>query len=239
MDVGYINLHRDEMKLLENNTLYHELIGCLLYISINTRPDIAAVVSILSRHVSRPTESDWVELKRLIKYLIGTKDLKLKLESKKTEVLVGYADADWAQNRDDRKSNSGYIFKYRGACISWSCRKQNCVSLSSTEAEYIALAEACQEALWLRKLILDFELSEVQRITIFEDNQSCVKLVDNEKFSRRTKHIDTKYHFVRDLKQKDIVNIQYCPTDNMVADLLTKPLHFIKLNKFRSELLLK
>lgn len=234
IDVGYINMDRKNCTIMENNDKYQELIGCLIYLSVNSRPDISAAVSILSQHVSQPTEQDWTELKRLIKYIKGTRDMKLKLGSNRSENLIGYVDADWAQNRVDRKSNSGYVFKYNGGCVSWCCRKQQCVSLSSTEAEYIALAEAVQEAVWLRKLMEDFDIKLQEPTIIFEDNQSCIKLVDSEKFSKRTKHVDTKYHFVRDLKNKNIIKLSYCPTDEMQADLLTKPLTHVKFSKLRS-----
>lgn len=150
--------------------------------------------------------------------------------------LYGFADADWAQCKTDRKSNSGFVFKYNGSCISWCCRKQDCVSLSSTEAEYISLCEAAQEAMWLRRLLTDFGIKLSEPSIIFEDNQSCLKLVKNEKFSRRSKHIETKYHFIKDLRDKEVIRLMYCPTELMEADMLTKPLNAIKIKQFRKQL---
>jgi hypothetical protein len=144
----------------------------------------------------------------------------LKCEKK----LEGYSDANWAESREDRKSNSGYLFKLRGGVISWACRKQNCVALSSTEAEYIALCEAAQELSWIRKIFKDFNINLSCGATIHVDNQSCMKLTDNQKFSNRTKHIDTKYHFVRDLVERQEVNLEYISSEENVSDLLTKPL---------------
>ena len=117
----------------------------LLYVSVNSRPDITASVSILSQRMSSPTKVDMNEVKRVIRYLKGTIDLKLKVSDVQNElVLEAFSDANWGEDRTDRKSNSGYLCLL-GGTVSLCCRKQSCVSLSSTEAEYIALAETCQE----------------------------------------------------------------------------------------------
>lgn len=141
LDPGY---HKHESSdRLSDNKEYQKLIGQLLYVSVNTRPDISAAVSILSRKTSCPTKDDWVELKRVARYLMTTKNLWLRLSNtKKDEGLLGFCDADWAECRDDRKSNSGYLMKYNGGTISWACRKQTCVSLSTAEAEFVALSES-------------------------------------------------------------------------------------------------
>lgn len=171
-------------------------------------------------------------MKGVARYLKGTKNYELTLGGKISEDdLIGYADADWAENQQDRKSNSGYLFKVYDALISWGCRKQTSVALSSTEAEYIALAEASQEAVCIRRLLAAFEGKMKGTSTIFEDNQSCLKLVYNKKISNRTKHVDTKYHYVKDLKEKSILDYKYCPTDQMLADMLTKPLGAVKLRE--------
>lgn len=216
----------DDETLLQNNTDYQKLIGCLLYIAVNTRPDIAASVSILAQRVSTPKHEDWNELKRVVKYLKGTSTLKLVLGINKPDEnpVVGFADANWAEDKVDRKSNSGYIFIVYGAAVSWACRKQTCVALSSTEAEFIALSEACKEAFWLRQLLIGMNCKIDQPIKMNEDNQSCIKLIKEEKLSNRTKHIDTRYNFVKDYVDKGIVSCSYCPTEIMVADILTKPL---------------
>lgn len=211
---------------LKNNTDYQRLIGCLLYVCVNTRPDIAASVSILAQKVSAPRNQDWNELKRVVRYLKGTLNLKLVLGNNKhtNDPIFGYADANWAEDRSDRKSNSGYIFIVYGAAVSWACRKQSCVALSTTEAEFIALSEACQEVYWLRRLLNGMNCSIDQPTPMFEDNQSCLKLIREEKLSNRTKHIDTRYNFVRDYVDKGIVSCEYCPTEQMMADIFTKPL---------------
>lgn len=231
MEVGY---GKGESSLLINNNKYQQLIGSLLYLSINTRPDISASVSILAQKVSGPNEEDWNQLKRVVKYLKSTVNLRLKLSNimSNSKQLIGYADANWAEDKESRKSNSGFVFFFNGGTISWACRKQSCVALSSTEAEFISLSEACQEAQWLRKLLQDLNHNIDIPTTINEDNQSCLKIIKEEKFSNRTKHIDTKFHFVKDYVDRKIVNCVYCPTDTMIADLLTKPLSFAKHSFF-------
>lgn len=132
----------------------------------------------------------------------------------------------------DRKSNSGFLFKYCGGTISWACRKQSCVSLSTAEAEFVALSEASQEAIWLQRLLRDLG-ENVPTVQLNEDNQSCLKMLQSEKFSNRTKHIDTRYNFAKDLYQTGVIKYVYCPSEVMVADLLTKPVARIRVEQLR------
>ncbi|XP_033231491.1 secreted RxLR effector protein 161-like [Belonocnema kinseyi] len=205
-------------------------IGALLYVAVNTRPDIAVSVTILSQHNKDPTLIDWTEAKRITCYLKGTIDVKLKLRGQDAvKRLIGFAEANWAADKSDRKSNSDYLFQLYGASISWACRKQTCVALSSTEVEYVALVEACQEGVWVRRLLEDMKQKQQGPTVVYEDNQSCLQLICNKKFSHRTKHIDTKYHYIKDLKDQGIMEYKYCPKNQMPADLLTKPLNGNKL----------
>jgi len=164
--------------------------------------------------------------------LNSTKDKKLKLGSSSesdNKRLIGFADADWAGDTSDRKSNTGFVFKYLELPIMWSSRKQTLVTLSSTEAQYVALSEAIKEGVWIKRLLNDFEQYITDPIVMYEDNQSCIKLIQDERSCQRTKHIDTKYHFVRELNRAKHIDIQYCPTTQMPADMLTKPLEAVKL----------
>lgn len=237
LDTGYYR-SREGSKVMSDNKQYQCLIGALLYVTVNTRPDVSASVAILSRRVSAPTEADWVELKRVVRYLVTTSDYALKLTSNREEALklVGYSDADWSGDTEDRKSNTGYLFQLGQATIGWVSRKQTCVSLSTMEAEYIALSEACREVLWLRKLLEDFEEKPKGPTTLLEDNISCIDFVAIDRSSRRSKHIDTRLHFAKDLSEKGIVAVEYCPSGSMIADILTKPLGCLKQKQF-SEML--
>jgi transposase InsO family protein len=229
---GYFR-HHDE-NYLESNNEYRKLIGKLLYISTNTRPDIAASVGILSQKISKPTKTDLIEVKRVIRYLNGTKNLSLKLsDKKKVGKMQVYSDASWAEDSIDRKSLSGFICEINGGTVTWCSRKQEVVSLSSMEAEYIALSESCKEVKWVKMLIGSFfEFVIPDKITLQTDSQSSMKLITNQKFSNRSKHIDTKYHYVKHLVESGEVELKYCSTDENIADMMTKPLGAIKLKKF-------
>jgi hypothetical protein len=230
LDTGYEKI--EDSKKLGDNKLYQKLIGQLLYVAVNSRPDISASVSILSQKISCPTKTDLNELKRVVRYLKGTSNMKLCISGKE-DGLHGFSDANWAESRNDRKSNSGYLFKYNGGTVSWACRKQQSVALSTCEAEFYALAETCKEFLWLKNLLKDFGYEQLEPYVIEVDNQSCIKIVEGQKFSNRTKHIDTRFHFVKELQDKNVVKLKYCPTENNVADLLTKPLGSVKLSNLR------
>lgn len=236
LDPGYLQQKEEEKEhRLPNNAQYLSLIGGLLYVAVQTRPDIAVSVSILAQKSSCPTQLDWHEAKRILRYLKTTFDHKLYLGS--TEAgLEMFADADWAGNHRDRKSNSGYLIRLGGGVISWASRKQTCVALSSTEAELVALTEACQELSWLKKLMVDLGEDVTSPIPTYEDNQSCIRLVENGKIEKRSKHIATKYFYVRDLQEQQQIILKYCPTEFMLADILTKPLQHLRLKTLREKI---
>ncbi|XP_058444545.1 uncharacterized protein LOC131426110 [Malaya genurostris] len=179
LDPGYYKNRIGSNKLPDNKD-YHSLIGALLYVGVNTRPDVISSVSILSRNVSNHSELDWLELKRVVRYLLKTIKYKLVLRAdrKSSLVLHGFSDADWSGDVSDIKSNTGYIFKLGEAAISWASRKQACVSLSSMEAEYTALSEACKELIWIRRLLNDLKCTQVGATVMFEDNMSCINFVE-------------------------------------------------------------
>ena len=158
-----------------------------------------------------------------------TKNYSLSLITNQDSKLCGYVDSDWAGDTNDRKSTSGYIFTYDGSTISWGCKKQTCVSLSSSEAEYVALSEAVQEAQWLKYLVNNFN-EYIRGVIINEDNQGCLKMLESNKGGNRTKHIDVKYHYVRDIMEKREMKFEYCSTELMLADILTKPLNSVRLS---------
>ncbi|XP_068674749.1 uncharacterized protein [Montipora foliosa] len=201
-----------------------------------TRPDICWVVTKLSQFLVAPMKGHWIALKPVLRYLKGTLDFELcyrKCDDGLT--LIGYSDADWASSTDDRRSISGYCFSLNraGPHISWKSRKQPTVALSSCEAEYIALAAAVQEGMYLTQMVKD--IGEVSGpVLIFEDNQGTIALSKNPVNQRRSKHIDVRYHFVRSAQNAGKIIIKYCPTAEMVADVMTKPVTKFKLQKFRN-----
>lgn len=230
MDPGYVGIN-DSSQPFSDTFLYRSLIGALLYVAVNARPDIASSVSILGRKVSAPSEMDWKAAKRIVKYLKGTMELRLRFEPGQDWALIGYSDADWAGDQASRRSTTGFIFFFGVGPIAWASRRQTCVSLSSMEAEYIALSETCQELLWLRRLMADLGEDVSKATTIFEDNQSCLSFIKAERTSKRSKHIDTRRHFVKDMTERGEVILVYCPTERMVADALTKPLGATKFRQ--------
>ncbi|KAJ1530149.1 hypothetical protein ONE63_005080 [Megalurothrips usitatus] len=214
------------------NYPYQELIGGLMYLSILTRPDITYAVSYLSQFHHGYSEAHWTAAKRVLRYLKGTKNFSLIFRKGQPEP-VGFADADWGGDHVDRKSFTGFVFTVSHAAVSWEARKQRAVALSSTEAEYIALCEASKEALYLRGLICELELHQQENfsITIHNDSQSAQSLCHNPVFHKRSKHIDIRFHFVRECVDSNLVTLKYLPTSAMPADALTKALGTFKLHR--------
>ena len=136
-------------------------------------------------------------------------------------LLVGYSDADWAGDFGTCHSTSGFVFQIQSNTVSWCNKRQPTVSKSSTESEYIALSGACQEAVWLR-LLADIGLEQKGPSTIYEDNEGAIELTKNPRFHNRTKHIDVSFHYTREQVNLKTVSVKYCPTDLMLADIMTK-----------------
>lgn len=212
---------------------YQSAVGSLLYLSTRTRPDITYAVSNVARFCGAPSKQHWTAVKRILRYLKGTQGLGLLYTKDGPQECIGYSDSDWAGDIGDRKSTSGYMFQMSGAAVTWRSKKQTCVALSTAEAEYIALASATQEAMWLRQLTTDLRMGPDRSMLIFEDNQSAICMASNPQFHGRAKHIDIKYHFVREQVKSGIVELKYCPSDEMIADMLTKGLSWNKFVKLR------
>ena len=206
--------------------MYQSAVGSLLYLSTRTRPDIAFAVGMCARFSAAPTTQHWTAVKRILRYLKGTLNLGLVYKSDDNE-LVAYSDADWAGDLNDRKSTSGYVFILGGAAISWKSRKQSCVALSTAEAEYMALASTAQEAMWMKRLIHEFESMKegnMSPVKIYEDNQSAICIAKSQQQHGRSKHIDIKFHFTRGQVELKNIQLVYCKSRDMIADVFTKPL---------------
>lgn len=229
-----LKLPRGHQK--DDNLDYRGLVGCLMYIAVCSRPDIAHAVSYLSQFNESFSEIHWKAAKRVLRYLKGTINNCLVFQKGGLDVTA-YADADWANDDGDRRSYTGYVFTIGKSIVSWESRKQKTVALSSTEAEYISLTEACKEGLFIRKFLKDI-IKESIVITIHNDNQSALKLCKNSLYHSRTKHIDVRHHFIRKYVSDKIVILKYLCTNDMLADILTKPLCKIKHNLFVNRLLL-
>ncbi len=214
--------------------LYQSMVGSLLYAAIATRPDIAQAVGVVSKFNANPSHAHLTAVKRILRYLKGTQDFFLEYrKTDKSFSLIGYSDADWAGDQDDRHSTSGNLFLMAGGPVSWLSKKQAIVALSTCEAEYVALSTATQETIWLRRLLDSLKTSPSGAITVMEDNQGAIAIAKNPVAHARTKHIDIRYHFIRETIQEGLIELHYCPTEKMLADILTKPLskgrfHFIR-----------
>lgn len=221
LEVG-MKLANEEVK--ENNPSelpYRELVGALMYAAVATRPDIFYAVSFLAQFNNSYNVRHWKMAKRVIRYLIGTKDIGLEYR-KTDDSITGYVDADWGGCPLDRKSYTGYAFMLSGAAISWKSQKQKTVALSSTEAEYMGITEAVKEAVYWSNFMNELGLEELLHIIIYNDNQGAKLLSDNPVFHSRTKHIDIRHHFVRDTLKDGKIKLEYLNTDQMKADILTK-----------------
>ena len=222
-------------QIYENRTprRYREIVGSLIYAMTCTRLDICWVVTKLSQHLDNPVDSDWIMVKHVLRYLKGTLDYKLCYTKSESDLsLVGYSDSDWGGSLEDRRSTTGYVFmlKSDGPPISWKCKKHPTVALFSCEAEYMALAASIQEAMFLYMLLRSF--LKQQSVTVFVDNQGTIALASKYITENRSKHIDIRYHFIREKILSGFVDLTYVPSEDNVADLMTKPCSKAKLQRF-------
>ena len=229
-----LKLHSENNSSPVDKSLYQSAVGSLLYLSNWTRPDITYAVNTVAKFSSSPTEVHWTAVKRIMRYLKGTSGYGVNYVKCTKDSLAGYCDADWAGDVNDRKSTSGYVFTLAGAPVSWRSKKQSCVALSTAEAEYIALASAAQEAVWLRELLKQLDGPMAEATIVYDDSQSAIAMTKNPQFHGRAKHIGIKYHYIRGEVEKGTVKLLYCPTENMMADVLTKGLSKEKHHKFRN-----
>jgi hypothetical protein len=221
MEVGAVLTKADESSK-PITAPYQEACGHVLWPAVISRPDVQFAVGILAQFTQNPTEAHWQALKRVVRYLYTTRDLWLILGGEKTGAY-GFADADWA-SQPHRHSISGYAFVLGTGTISWSSKKQGLIALSTAEAEYVAAAHATKEVLWLRSFLQELD-SLVAGPTILKcDNQSAIALCKDNKFHARTKHMDIRYHFVREAVEAGTITMEYVVSEENVADLLTKPL---------------
>jgi hypothetical protein len=209
---------------------YREAVGVLNWASLATRPDIAFAVSTVARFSANPRMVHWNAVKRIFHYLAGTHDLWLTYGEARC-TLVGYADANGSMTKD-RCAITGYVFLIDGRAVSWSLKKQEIVSLSTTESEYVAAMHGMKEALWLRNLLAEVFEPLSDTTTLFLDNQSAIALTRDHQFHTCTKHIDVRYHFIRWVVENGALRLVYCPMADMVTDALTKALPSPKVKHF-------
>jgi len=213
-----------------NQALYQQAIGCLIWLAKGSRPDIAYAVGQLSQHCNEPTIRHWNAVLRVLRYLKGTENYKAKYGDvdPSSYKLQGYSDADYAGDIVDRHSITGHMFLLNRGPVTWASVKQRCIATSTTESEYIALSEASKQGQWIRALLRELQrtqyLDDTLATPLFSDNQGCIALARDPVAHSRTKHIDVRYHYIRELVSYGKATIEYIRTADMLADVLTKPL---------------
>ena len=187
---------------------YASAVGSLMYAMMCTRPYICFSVGLVSQYQSNPRREHWKAVKRILRYLKGILDYCLVYQGSELR-LVRYSDADWGGDLDQRKSTYGYVFLLNKGAISWCSKKQTCIALSTMEAEFIACSAAVQEVVWLRRFFgnLGIRGDCVEPITVHCDNQAAISFTNDPKYHGRTKHIDTKNNYIRDIIAKQEVTV--------------------------------
>lgn len=228
-------LSSDDDSGMADATLYMSLVGRLIYVT-HSRPDVAFSVGMVSRFMHKPTRHHLGAAKRILRYLAGTIEYGIWFRKTDDFRLNGFSDSDWAGSIEDRRSTSGSCFILGSAAVSWSSKKQATVALSSTEAEYVAATAAACQAIWLRRVLSDLGESQKEATNILCDNKSAVMLAKNPVHHSRTKHIEIKHHFIRELISKEEIRLEHCSTNEQVADVMTKSLARKKHEEFFSRL---
>ena len=199
---------------------YSSVMGSLMYAMVCSRLDLAYAVSAVCRDMAKPGKEHWKVVQWIMRYLRGSNTVCLQF-ARNRDGVAGYVDSDYARDLDKRRSLTGYVFTIEGCAINWKVTLKPTVALSTTEAEYMAVTEACKESLWLK--VLFGELSDQVKInTLFCDNQSVIFLTKDQMFHEMTKHIDVRYHFVREIIARGDIVVSKVGTQDNPTYMMTK-----------------
>jgi hypothetical protein len=220
---------------------YRNLIGSLAFLASRTRPDISYALNIFSQFQSNPGMTHWMGLLKLLGYVKYTQNLKLNLSAISNTNLIGYTDADFANNKDDRTSMGGMILFVDRVPISWRSNKQKSVCLSSMESEFVALTDASKELVWFQRILQECQIHKIFLIKqdtplLLADNQASMDFSKSPIENHRSKHIDVKLFFVRDLIYKNIFKLEYIPSKLNLADIFTKAQVKVRLKWFLEQI---
>ncbi|KAJ9535340.1 hypothetical protein OSB04_un001549 [Centaurea solstitialis] len=229
-----LTLDKDSKGKSVDVTLYRGMIGSLLYLTAS-RLDIMYSTCLCARYQAEPKESHLTAVKRIFRYLKGTPNLGLWYSKDSGFDLTAYSDSDFAGCKIDRKSTTGGCHLLGGKLVSWNSKKQNSVSTSTAEAEYVAAGICCAQVLWLRNQLQDYDI-QLSKIPIYCDNTSAIAIANNPVLHSKTKHIEVRYHFIRDHVMNGDIELHFVPTEYQFADLFTKPLDVTHFNMLISEL---
>lgn len=228
-----VQLSKDEYGKCVNPTDYKSLVGGLRYL-VHTRPDIAYAVGIVSRYMEKPNVMHLNAVKRILRYVRGTIDFGLIYSREQGSYLLsGFSDSDLAGNLDDRKSTAGLAFYLNDSLITRVSQKQRCVALSSCEAEFMAATAAACQAIWLRNVPRQMTYEGSGPLMLYIDNKSAIDLAKNPVFHGRSKHIDIRFHFIRECVERGEVIVKHVKTNQQKADVLTKSMPAEKFEEMR------
>jgi hypothetical protein len=202
---------------------------------LGTRPDIAFAVTKLAQYAANPSKEHVEKALYICRYLIGTSKYRLTYDGDSREGISACTDSDWASDPTQRQSQSGYFVRMAKGLISWTSRAQKTIALSSTEAEYMALSDCSRQVVWMHTLLGELGY-DLKAIPICGDNQGSIFIASNPVTEKRSKHIDIRYHYIREVINDGRVVVYFIPGDDNPADLLTKNLGVVKLRKFRDAL---
>nr|GEW23764.1 ribonuclease H-like domain, reverse transcriptase, RNA-dependent DNA polymerase [Tanacetum cinerariifolium] len=217
-----LKLKKLSKKKFIDPTEYRSIIGCLRHL-LHTRPDLSFPFGLLSRFMQEPQEQHMKAIKQVLRYIKGTKDYSITYGHDGNKIQ-GYSDSSYGVNTQEGKGTTGIVFYFGNSSITWSTQKQGTVALSSCESEFIAATTAATQALWLKRLLSKITVFNEEKITIYMDNKSTITLMKNPVFHERSKHIDTKYHFIRECVEKEDLTVKHISEEQQRADILTKEL---------------
>jgi hypothetical protein len=234
-----LKLQKESNSALVDATEYISLVGSLRYL-VNTRPDLAFAVGYVSRYMEEPHEEHLAAVKHILRFVAGTRlqDIFYPREEGSAR-LVDYTDSDLAGDLDSRKSTSGVLFFLGDSPVSWQSSKQRVVALSSCEAEYIVAATGACHGVWLARLLSEMMDAEVSAAVLKIDSKSALSLIKNPVHHDRSKHIDVRFHLIREYANEGQIEVEFIPTDEQLGDILTKPLGKNKFREFCSKIGLK
>jgi gluconate kinase len=214
--------------------MYRSMIGSLLYLT-TSRPNITFALGVCARYQVEPKMSHLTQVKRILKYINSTSEYGILYTSCENTKLIGYCDVDWAGCAVDSKSTSRGCFFLGNNLISWFSKKQNCVSLSTVEVEYIAVESSCSQLVWMKQMLKEYYV-EQDVLTLYCDNLSAIYISKNPIQHSRTKHIDIRHHFIKDLVEEKVVTLEHVDIEEQLADIFTKALDAKQFENLRGKL---
>jgi len=216
-------LSKDADGVAIDESYYKKIVGSLMYLT-KIRPDLVYNVSLISRYMAKPTKLHLQAAKRILRYLKGTFDYGIMYKKVSSNDMVAYTDSDYAGDLDDRKSTYSYVFLLSSGVVSWLSKKQPIVTLSTTEAEFVAAARCASQVVWMRRVSEQLGHVQKKRTIVMCDNNSTIKLSKNHVMHGRSKHIDVRFHFLREFANNGIIKLLHCGLEEQTADMMTKPL---------------